>query len=71
MLQDVLNYAVFACSGALAGVSKAFDLWGILSMDAATGVGVGAVFATGLRLASLQWKWKLPMAPQRVFGRSQ
>lgn len=46
MLQDVLNYAgvaVFACSGALVGVRKDFDLWGILSMGAATGVGGGIV----------------------------
>jgi uncharacterized membrane protein YeiH len=46
MLQDILNYAgiaVFACSGALVGVRKDFDLWGILTMGAATGVGGGIV----------------------------
>jgi uncharacterized membrane protein YeiH len=46
VLQDVLNFAgiaVFACSGALVGVRKDFDLWGILSMGAATGVGGGIV----------------------------
>lgn len=46
MLQDVLNYAgiaVFACSGALVGIRKDFDLFGILSMGAVTGVGGGIV----------------------------
>ncbi|PXW25259.1 trimeric intracellular cation channel family protein [Nocardia sp. 348MFTsu5.1] len=46
MLQDVLTYAgiaVFACSGALVGIRKDFDLFGILSMGAATGVGGGVI----------------------------
>jgi uncharacterized membrane protein YeiH len=46
VLQEVLNcagIAVFACSGALVGIRKDFDLFGILSMGAATGVGGGVI----------------------------
>jgi len=44
MLLDVLNYAgiaVFAVSGAMVGVRKDFDLWGILTVGVFTGVGGG------------------------------
>ncbi|NDZ97127.1 trimeric intracellular cation channel family protein [Streptomyces sp. SID6673] len=44
MLQDILNdigIVVFAASGALLGVRKDFDLWGILTVGALTGVGGG------------------------------
>ncbi len=44
MLQEILNdvgIAVFAASGALLGVRKDFDLWGILTVGALTGVGGG------------------------------
>ncbi|RPA10243.1 trimeric intracellular cation channel family protein [Gordonia sp. OPL2] len=44
MLQEILNdvgIAVFAASGALLGVRKDFDLWGIVTVGALTGVGGG------------------------------
>lgn len=44
MLLEVLNYAgiaVFAASGALLGVRKDFDLWGIVTVGVLTGVGGG------------------------------
>ena len=44
MLQEILNdvgNAVFAASGALLGVRKDFDLWGIVTVGALTGVGGG------------------------------
>lgn len=44
MLQTILNdigIAVFAASGAMLGVRKDFDLWGILTVGALTGVGGG------------------------------
>ncbi|MYR06478.1 trimeric intracellular cation channel family protein [Gordonia sp. SID5947] len=44
MLQEILNdvgIVVFAASGALLGVRKDFDLWGILTVGALTGVGGG------------------------------
>lgn len=46
MLQTVLNYmgiAVFAASGAVVGVRKGFDLFGIAVMAVLTGVGGGVV----------------------------
>jgi uncharacterized membrane protein YeiH len=44
MLLEILNVAgiaVFAASGALLGVRKDFDLWGILTVGVLTGVGGG------------------------------
>ena len=44
MLQTVLNYAgiaVFASSGAMVGVRKGFDLFGIATLGVLTGVGGG------------------------------
>ncbi|MFW0786831.1 trimeric intracellular cation channel family protein [Gordonia sp. CPCC 206044] len=44
MLQEILNdvgIAVFAASGAMLGVRKGFDLWGIVTVGALTGVGGG------------------------------
>lgn len=44
MLQEILNdvgIAVFAASGAMLGVRKDFDLWGIATVGALTGVGGG------------------------------
>lgn len=44
MVLQILNYAgiaVFAASGALLGVRKDFDLWGIITVGALTGVGGG------------------------------
>lgn len=44
MLLEILNVAgvaVFAASGALVGVRKNFDLWGIVTVGALTGVGGG------------------------------
>ncbi|MGV9710816.1 trimeric intracellular cation channel family protein [Gordonia sp. NPDC003424] len=44
MLQEILNdagIAVFAASGAMLGVRKDFDLWGIVTVGALTGVGGG------------------------------
>ncbi|WP_124711220.1 trimeric intracellular cation channel family protein [Gordonia insulae] len=44
MLQEILNdlgIAVFAASGALLGVRKDFDLWGIVTVGVLTGVGGG------------------------------
>ncbi|MFW0795662.1 trimeric intracellular cation channel family protein [Gordonia sp. CPCC 205515] len=44
MLQEILNdagIAVFAASGAMLGVRKDFDLWGIITVGALTGVGGG------------------------------
>lgn len=44
MLQIVLNYAgiaVFASSGAMVGVRKGFDLFGIATLGVLTGVGGG------------------------------
>lgn len=66
LLRPADLYAVPAMCGALAVVIADGVGW-----SEWTGLFIGAVFATGLRLASLQWKWKLPMAPQRVFGRSR
>lgn len=44
MLQEILNdagIAVFAASGAMLGVRKDFDLWGIIVVGVLTGVGGG------------------------------
>lgn len=44
MLLEILNFAgiaVFAASGALVGVRKNFDLWGIVTVGVLTGVGGG------------------------------
>ncbi len=46
MLQSILNYggiAVFAASGAVVGVRKGFDLFGIAVMGVLTGVGGGVL----------------------------
>ncbi|MBD0862267.1 trimeric intracellular cation channel family protein [Gordonia sp. zg691] len=46
MLLDVLNFAgiaVFAASGAMLGVRKDFDLWGIITVGVLTGVGGGVL----------------------------
>lgn len=46
MLLDVLNFAgiaVFAASGAMVGVRKDFDMWGIVTVGVLTGVGGGVL----------------------------
>ncbi|MBY4575152.1 hypothetical protein ACN94_16450 [Gordonia paraffinivorans] len=46
MLLDVLNFAgiaVFAASGAMVGVRKDFDMWGIITVGVLTGVGGGVL----------------------------
>ncbi|MFT4395953.1 trimeric intracellular cation channel family protein [Gordonia lacunae] len=46
MLLDVLNFAgiaVFAASGAMLGVRKDFDMWGIITVGVLTGVGGGVL----------------------------
>lgn len=46
MLQTILNYAgiaVFAASGAMVGVRKGFDLFGIATLGVLTGVGGGVL----------------------------
>ncbi|MET0701108.1 MAG: trimeric intracellular cation channel family protein [Mycobacterium sp.] len=46
MLQTILNYfgiAVFAASGAIVGVRKGFDLFGIAALGVLTGVGGGVL----------------------------
>ncbi|MCR8897740.1 trimeric intracellular cation channel family protein [Gordonia sp. GONU] len=46
MLLDVLNFAgvaVFAASGAMVGVRKDFDMWGIVTVGVLTGAGGGVL----------------------------
>jgi uncharacterized membrane protein YeiH len=46
VLLDVLNFAgvaVFAASGAMVGVRKDFDMWGIVTVGVLTGVGGGVL----------------------------
>ncbi|MBN0974307.1 MULTISPECIES: trimeric intracellular cation channel family protein [unclassified Gordonia (in: high G+C Gram-positive bacteria)] len=46
MVFDVLNFAgiaVFAASGAMLGVRKDFDMWGIITVGVLTGVGGGVL----------------------------
>ncbi|ASR02231.1 trimeric intracellular cation channel family protein [Gordonia rubripertincta] len=46
MLLDILNFAgvaVFAASGAMVGVRKDFDMWGIVTVGVLTGVGGGVL----------------------------
>lgn len=46
MLLDILNFAgvaVFAASGAMVGVRKDFDMWGIVTVGVLTGAGGGVL----------------------------